>query len=222
MVLDASKVTVGEPLPTHDVLWIAEQVPGLVASMDVSHILASQGYWPSYNIAFIPEIYSWSGYPANRSARDGYDGAPRARIFAREAPKVDSWEKFKQLIRLNDFQNDPVCAPSGCGCARANGADGHCECDAAVQQHRSGDCAISARGDLPGPHGGAFGGIDAKVIKVSAMHAVLPPSNQPPAVEAQCGPTHDQQPAFRWSSSFPNVSHVGLPDLFDFDWVTIQ
>eukprot|EP01052_Picozoa_sp_SAG31_P030389 SAG31_NODE_3113_length_4660_cov_2.867354_6_plen_157_part_00 len=34
MVLDASKVTLGSTLPTTDVLWIAEQVPGLVATMD--------------------------------------------------------------------------------------------------------------------------------------------------------------------------------------------
>ena len=52
--------------------------------------------------------------------------------------------------------------------------------------------------DLPlppaGTHGGgAFGGIDAKVVKVSSMHAVLPlPSaggGAPPAVEAQSGPS---------------------------------
>lgn len=217
MVLDASRVNIGERLPATGVLWIAEQVPGLVATMDVTAVLAEKGYWPSYNIAYIPEIYAWSGYPANRSAADGYDGAPRAQIFSREAPKVKNWAEFKRLIRLNDFENDPVCAV-GCSCI---GTDGVCNHSCAFQAKRSGDCAISARGDLPGPRGGAFGGIDAKVLKLSSMHAVLPPqSGRPPQVEAQSGPTHDQQPPFSWSV-FPNVSHVGVPEVFDFDWITI-
>ena len=204
MVLDATKVTLGRPLPKTDVLYIAEQVPGLVASMDVTEILIEKGFWPSYNIAFIPSIYNWSGYPANRSSPAGYDGAPRARIFAREAPKVKTWDSFKKLIRLNDFEVDPVCAPSK------------------QTAKRSGNCAISARGDLPGPHGGAFGGIDAKVIKVSSMQAVQPPrAEKPPGVEVQAGPSHDQQPPFSWAA-FPNVSHMGLPEVFDFDWITIQ
>ena len=202
MVLDATKVEVGKPLPKQDVLWIAEQVPGLVATLDVTSVLNSKGYWPGYNIPYIPEIYAWSGYPSNRSSAGGYDGAPRARIFARDAPKVKSWAAFKKLVRYNDFEADPVCASS----------DHH--------GTRSGSCAIAARGDLPLGKGSAFGGIDAKVLKVSSMHAVLPPSGRPPLVEAQSGPSHDQQQPFSWSQ-FPNVSHVGQPDLFDFDWVTI-
>eukprot|EP01050_Picozoa_sp_SAG11_P019346 SAG11_NODE_3065_length_2716_cov_2.812763_3_plen_103_part_00 len=91
MVLDASRVKLGAALATTDVLWIAEQVPGLVASLDVTSVLLELGYWPSYNIAYIPEIYDWSGYAANRSSGAGYDGAPRARIFRREAPKVADW-----------------------------------------------------------------------------------------------------------------------------------
>ena len=65
------------------------------------------------------------------------------------------------------------------------------------------------------------GGIDAKVIKISEMHKVLPPSPKPPLVEAQAGPSHDDQRPFSWAA-FPNVSHVGMPEVFDFDWVTIQ
>lgn len=73
-------------------LWIAEQVPGkrllrhgravqmstdeapvvtlgLVATMDVTSVLATKGFWPSFNIAYIPEIYSWSGYPGTACFR---------------------------------------------------------------------------------------------------------------------------------------------------------
>jgi len=31
-----------------DVLWIAEQAPGLVLAQDVSEVLQEQGYWASY------------------------------------------------------------------------------------------------------------------------------------------------------------------------------
>ena len=46
------QVVIGQPLPEADVLWIAEQVPGLVATMDVTAVLAAKQFWPSYNIAY--------------------------------------------------------------------------------------------------------------------------------------------------------------------------
>ena len=42
-----------------------------------------------------------------------YDGAPRARIFKRAAPKVTDWQSFKDLIRYNDFEHDPVTQTHG-------------------------------------------------------------------------------------------------------------
>ena len=40
---------------------------------------------------------------------------------------------------------------------------------------------------------------------------------------AVSGPTHDQQPVFQWSTSpFSNVTHLGMPDRWDFDAVTIH
>lgn len=86
-------------------------------------------------------------------------GRSLSRIFEREAPKVKSWDSFKRLIRWNKFETDPVCAPLA---------------TSKTHRARSGTCAIAARGDLPGPHGSAFGGIDAKVLKVSEMRKVLP------------------------------------------------
>merc|ERR1712032_380072 len=35
------------------------------------------------------------------------------------------------------------------------------------------------------------------------------------------GPTHDDQPAFDWQA-YTNVSHVGLPDKYDFDWIVVD
>ena len=37
------------------------------------------------------------------------------------------------------------------------------------------------------------------------------------------GPTYDQQPPFRFSTSpYANTSYVGLPDLWQFPWITVS
>ena len=42
-------------------------------------------------------------------------------------------------------------------------------------------------------------------------------------VRAVCGPTTDGQPAFSWADSpWANVSHAGVPERFDFDWVVFD
>lgn len=53
MILDLKKFTPGKDLQP-GLLWIAEQIPGLVASRDMTEQLA-RGYWPSYNIPYFPE-----------------------------------------------------------------------------------------------------------------------------------------------------------------------
>ena len=53
MIVDLKRFTPGSDLPA-GLLWVAEQIPGLVASGDVTEQLA-RGYWPSYNIPYFPE-----------------------------------------------------------------------------------------------------------------------------------------------------------------------
>merc|ERR1711916_22957 len=50
-------------LPPHSVT-IASQMPGVVRVMDETPIIASQGYFPSYNVPLIPELFDLAGYPA--------------------------------------------------------------------------------------------------------------------------------------------------------------
>lgn len=40
--------------------------------------------------------------------------------------------------------------------------------------------------------------------------------------DIQNGPTHDDQKPFKWSDFNFKNSHVGQPDLWNFDWITIQ
>ena len=54
MILDLKHFTPGQELPA-GLLWVAEQIPGLVASADVTEQLA-RGYWPSDNIPYFPHV----------------------------------------------------------------------------------------------------------------------------------------------------------------------
>ncbi|XP_050451594.1 putative phospholipase B-like lamina ancestor [Cataglyphis hispanica] len=68
------------------------------------------------------------------------------------------------------------------------------------------------RGDL-GKVALPFGVIDAKIV--------LADINGIETFEAISGPsTLSSKQPFQWSKTFPNVSHVGQPDVFDFDSVT--
>lgn len=73
-------------------LWINEQVPGFTRSEDVTGvILRNGGYWPSYNVPYNGFIYNISGFwTAYQKFGDQYSylNCPRAKIFARDYPKV--------------------------------------------------------------------------------------------------------------------------------------
>ncbi|KAL4421804.1 hypothetical protein ABPG77_009610, partial [Micractinium sp. CCAP 211/92] len=92
MVLDLSKFRPREAL-LPGLLWVAEQIPGLVVAADMTQTL-SFGYWPSFNVPYFPEIYNQSGYPdfISRVEKHGqhfgrtthwlsYQTSPRASIF---------------------------------------------------------------------------------------------------------------------------------------------
>jgi len=94
--------------PTENVLWIAEQIPGLVVWGDQTEILVNQGYWASYNIPFYQSVYNMSGYGILNETAFSYTKCPRAQIFARNTSDIYEFNDFKALLRYNDYQNDPL------------------------------------------------------------------------------------------------------------------
>ena len=48
--------------PTEGVAFLLDQLPGLVEWADVTPLLVSQGYVPSYNIPYFPHAFVVSGY----------------------------------------------------------------------------------------------------------------------------------------------------------------
>lgn len=71
------------------------------------------------------------------------------------------------------------------------------------------------RGDLEGEQSLPIGIIDTKILAVDTTGIET--------LEATCGPSksgHQDSSIFEWSKTFPNVSHMGQPDSFNFGSVT--
>lgn len=182
----------GKALPPN-LLWIVEQVPGLVVSGDATELLAL-GHFPSYNVPFWREIYDISGYKEQLERRvaanngtlgelSGLDWqlAPRAQIFRRDAGKVTDMTGFLELMRSNDYKNDPLSAGSPWN-------------------------AICSRGDLAGSPDGCLDG--------KASMASLWADKRAYAIN---GPTRGGAfggtlPPFTWAQ-FPATPHEGLPEV---------
>lgn len=195
MVLDLKGDLSQRPLPA-GTLWIAEQIPGRVASADVSDVLSQQGYWGSYNIPYLKEIFDASGYPAmvlKFGDSFSYTGCPRARIFARDAAKAGSVAGIMRLMQYCGYPQDPL----------SLGSPGNC---------------ISSRYDLTHPASGsppAFGGIDSKVTSGQLARNL--------STLAINGPTHSGQPVFTWNNAtFAKLPHNMMPSTFDFEYTAMH
>ena len=198
MVLDLNLFTPGQPL-VPNTMWIAEQMPGLVKSRDVTEILMF-GYFPSFNIPLDTEIYDKLGYPEaiakNGPAFVSYQTNVRGQIFRRDQAKVNDLVSFQNMIQYNDFEHDPISDDNP-------------------------DYAISSRMDIFSPKNKpvCFGGYDAKTSSYSEW--VL---NGKKNVAAYSGPT-PQQPNFvfpaQTASNMCGI-HSGLPPVFDFAFVDMK
>lgn len=123
---------------------------------DMTSVLKSQGYWPSYNVPYFPEVFNLSGQWDNVKKYGDwftYQKNPRAQIFKRDQAKVTDIDSLRTLMRYNDFKNDPL---SKCNCTPPYSAEN----------------AISSRNDLNPPDGKypfkalsfrSHGGTDMKV-----------------------------------------------------------
>lgn len=200
IVVDYKKFTPGNQKLAPNTLWIIEQIPDYVESADVTDVLNNQGYWPSYNVPYFNNTYILSG---NRMMYEifgdyfSYENSPRAQIFQRDARKVNTLDDMKMMISYNDWQHDPLSGESA-----AN--------------------AIASRWDLinhtsidtPFLDKSAFGSTDGKATSAASIQ-----SFQAVAIS---GPTHVQQKVFEWTDEWNYVTHVGLPDSYDFDWQLFQ
>ncbi|XP_069848073.1 putative phospholipase B-like 2 [Dipodomys merriami] len=203
MIVDYNVFLPGGPSVTSRVLTILEQIPGMVVIADKTQELYHATYWASYNIPSSETVFNASGLRelvAQYGDWFSYDKSPRAQIFQRDHSLVRDMHSMIRLMRYNNFLHDPLSLCEAC------------------DPKPNGENAISARSDL-NPANGSYpfqalrqrshGGIDAKVTSMSLAKAL--------GLLAVSGPTWDQVPPFQWSSSpFPDVLHMGQPDLWKF------
>lgn len=191
LVIDYNLFHPGTPIKPNT-LRLLEQVPGLIHESDISHELATKRYWASYNRPYFADVRKITGHTAAEAeygALYSYAASPRAAIFARSAPSINTLFNMRSMMNSNKFPNEGV-LPS---------EPGH---------------AVSARLDLTAdrlPNGG----IDSKITNYCLFRALQ--------VQAISGPTHADQPVFKWRNGatdlFPGWPHMGMPDVWNFDWV---
>eukprot|EP00949_MAST-11_sp_MAST-11-sp1_P001690 g1690.t1 len=199
MVVDMNKFRPHEQLRP-GLLTVVEEMPGLIVFDDETSTL-ERGYWPSYNVPYFEEIYARSGYPEaveKYGPSMSYQLAPRAQIFRRNQSSAITLDGLKDLMRYNDFERDPY------------SFDG---------KEQNPMYAICSRGDLrkasPSP-GGCY---DTKVTSYSYGMMEL-------KAQAINGPTRSlgfgNLKPFSWRNGFEDTKHRGLPEVYDFDFVSME
>uniref|UniRef100_A0A1I8BKQ9 Phospholipase B-like n=1 Tax=Meloidogyne hapla TaxID=6305 RepID=A0A1I8BKQ9_MELHA len=202
-VLDYKLFKPKQELPKTDLIWILEQIPGLVVSRDVTWFIKNYGYWPSYNIPFLSKISEMSGFSAkgeiNNWWRWGF--TPRAKMFHRDHNKVVDLKTLRELMRYNDYKHDEY---SRCKCSPPYSAE----------------ASISTRGDLNNPNGKwevpgmgfrNHGSIDYKGTNFELFKQLR--------FEVVGGPTYGgpgKLPYFSWSNTKINTTHFGQPTNWNF------
>lgn len=236
MVVDYNKVRPGNSTLLPGTLTVVDQVPGYVGIRDATPELQANGYFFSANTASDPFIFNISGWQPmvqQYGPLFSWGGAPRALIFARDAPKVDTPEQMQAIMRYNNYKVDPL-SRMDCG----------------KNPPYSATEAIASRGDLD-PNTGDwlipfFGlednlALDAKFTSTSMMAGTVPSLRQYYSeklgspigttfyARGESGPTHDQVPVFDWrNTNLTNAAlgfdtlHLGQPDVFNFTWVTFS
>eukprot|EP01147_Barroeca_monosierra_P001657 gene1659-4787_t len=217
-VLDYNRFQPGKLLQANTVLMV-EQIPGTIITTDISDKLEKDRYFGSYNVAYDPTIRKLSGVDENEQRYGSwfsYNMTARAQIFRRNHTFVTRMERMQALMRYNDFKHDPLSTQLDT-CHYL----GMTNCTPPYTAENT----IACRGDL-NPKDGVYGlsafgqrnhvATDAKI----STYYTFDPDTLP--IRAISGPTADQQPAFQFSTSpYSDTPHQGMPDVWNFPWVTI-
>ncbi|XP_065197312.1 putative phospholipase B-like 2 [Sycon ciliatum] len=205
MVFDYKQFTPGQP-PRAGAFTVLEQLPTIAHTEDMTEFLVTNKHWPSYNLPHFKSVFQRGNFQSMVDQYGdffSYDMSPRARIFRRDHAKVVDVKSLQHLMRYNDFQHDEY---------------GRCQCTPPY----SGENGIAARSDL-NPTNGTYsipalahrmhGATDCKITSRELMQ-----SGQTLAIS---GPTNQEQPTFKWSTS-GEPRPAGHPDAFDREFVLIK
>ncbi|XP_077509298.1 putative phospholipase B-like 2 [Amblyomma americanum] len=192
MILDYKRFMPGGSLQP-ETLWLVEQLPGMVEFSDITPILNMQGYWGSYNEAFLPNIALMTRPAGRERSLNHYSLDPRAETMRLLHPCVTDMETLKKLMRYTATSG--MC-PLPCNYSRLSSNE---------------YASMCPRFDLwlHGPSGGT----DTKITNHRLFQSL--------EFEAVSGPTSQDTPPFQWSTSpfRAAAAHFGQPDTWDFGFV---
>ena len=202
VIVDSNKFVRGEK-PTKDLLWIIEQFPGLYRMSDVTEQLANDLYFPSVNTPWHEDLYELAGYPELVESmgiygdyRSGKKG-PRYLIMMRDAPRIKTFDDFKNFMRYNNYKRDPY-----------SQGDPAQQILSRYDQRPTADTPYGARNN--------FGGLDTKVLRLTEARTKL-------QMHAIATPAHDNGiPIWNFTDYMikynSELRHDGLPEAWNFSW----
>lgn len=135
LIVDFNKFNAskGDFSAAKDIIWLVEEFYSLTSAQDVTQtLLIPQGFVGSYNVPYDPQIQALSQNPTN------YTNDPRAILFGKYAPTVQTLDDFRNVMRRNNISD----------------TGSYCE-------------AIAARCDLQNPNKFPMGALDCKVTSDS-------------------------------------------------------
>jgi hypothetical protein len=197
IILDTNKFVKGKK-PTSDLLWQIEQYPGTYESRDLTQQLVRDGYIPSINVPSTERLYKLAGYPEKVASMGelgyifSYYESPRYLILKRDAPRVKTFDEFKELMTYNNYKKDPYSYDAS---------------------HAIMSRYDLRRGDDPRLPKKAFGGLDSKCTRLTEFRTKM-------KVHAIAGPTRSNGiPAWDFSNQSFGVLYDGLPARWEFSWI---
>ncbi|KAJ4459867.1 putative Phospholipase B [Paratrimastix pyriformis] len=111
IVTDRKLFQAGRAQLAPNTVYLVEPIPGEVAEEDVTPVVQTQGYFPSYNIPYTPRIYERAGYTDARELNGdefSYTLCPRAKMIRRDQGELTSVERLQRYMRYNRYQTDPL------------------------------------------------------------------------------------------------------------------
>lgn len=177
--------------PRSQVVELIEQMSGITRVVDISEEFAATGALCRTGKASLHEIKITIG--ENNADDEDDDDVARGKLVTRLQKNVTTMESFRRLLRGYSHE------------------DGTAIITTVTEDEDQTARILAYRGDLEkNDSASPFGVIDAKIV--------LADVNGVESFEAASGPsTMGFRKPFRWSKTFSNVSHIGHPDVFEFD-----
>ncbi|XP_015597261.1 putative phospholipase B-like lamina ancestor [Cephus cinctus] len=178
-------------------IFLVEQLPGLTWAADYTKEFTENGFLSCVGIPVFEQIKDINGRLDNDSETYLLTKSMKVTMLQKN---ITTAEEIVRMMRGFIHEDDSqVNLETGDSTSSTSATD--------FELHR----LLSFRGDLE-ERSRPVGIIDTKILLVDLDGLEM--------FEATSGPTFSNNcPSFNWSKSFPNISHVGQPDIFNFDSV---